>query len=56
MTPEEKLEFVKKDIEMMIWHCCWDRTTSGGSYMQGYTAALLDLGNWLKHTLKELEK
>lgn len=57
MTPEEKLEWLKKDLEIIIWHCFRNRTTNGNSYMRGYTAGLIDIGTWLKQSLdaKELE-
>lgn len=56
MTSEEKLEWVKKDLEMIIWHCFRNRTTNGDGYKRGYTAGLIDIGTWLEQSLKELEK
>lgn len=56
MTPEEKLDWVKKNIEMIIWHCFRDRTTNGDGYKRGYEAGLIDIGTWLKQALMELER
>jgi len=56
MTPEEKLRWVKEDLQKIVWHCFRDRTSHGSSYERGYTAGMITIGTWLKQSLKELEE